>query len=203
MNFNLLIESLQQLAVNHVVLWHIVMFFLMFISNIVPITFFLYPDIILLFWVFLAKKVVVWYWYIPFILLIVSAYLGEIISFHIWRKYWKKLLDYKFFRKDVSKKRIEKFQRNSVKTLIIWKIMPWVVWFVPVFSWITRMDFKKFLIVNLIMVTYSISMTFLIMLFGINLLESHIWKNVWIFVWIFLITYMIAHIIYKMKIKKK
>lgn len=203
MSFEVLVEFLQNLATNHVILWHLVMSLIMFASNIVPVMFFIYPDIALLFGVFLAKKVVVWYWYIPYILLILWAYLWEIISFYIWKKYWNKILDYKFFKKDVSKKRIERFHRNSIKTLIIWKLVPWVVWFIPVFSWITKMDSKKFLIINLIMVTYSISMTFLFMLLGVNLLEKHIWERVRIAIWVLLAIYIIWHLIYEFKIKKK
>lgn len=192
-------EVLQHFILNHEILWNIVIFILMTISNIFPIMFFILPDIAIFLWIFIAKKMTVWY--IPYILLIVWAFIWEFISYLIWYKYWYKILEHKYLQKDIVQKWINKLEQNPIRILIIWKITPWVSRFIAVLSGCLKTNPIKYAIVNFIMVIYGISSIFLVWLVWINFLwqyikEQYIWYSI---LWI-LVLYGIFYI-YKMKRK--
>ena len=195
------IHTIQTFAANHLILWQLIIFFWILITNIVPVMFFFYPDIFVFISVFLIKNWIV-SWYIPWWLLIVGAFIWESISFFIWKKYWIHILDHKFFKKDLAQKWLEKLRKNWVKTLIIWKLLPWVWWFIPVLSWITKIDTKKFLIWDFIMITYAVSAVFFSWLVWLYFAEQWFWKKVWFILWWILIIYIIWHLIYEFKFKK-
>ncbi len=195
------IHTIQTFAANHLILWQLIIFFWILITNIVPVMFFFYPDIFVFISVFLIQNWIL-PWYIPWGLLIVWAFIWEYISFYIWKKYWIHILEHKFFQKDLSKKWIEKLRKNWVKTLIIWKLLPWVWWFIPVLSWITKIDTKKFLIWDFIMITYAVSAVFFSWLVWLHFAEQWFWKKVWFILWWILIIYIIWHLIYEFKFKK-
>lgn len=196
------IHFLQQIVQNNIVLWEFIIFFWILITNIVPIMFFVYPDVFIFISVFIVKQNLL-VWYVPFIILIFWAWIGEIISYYIWRKYWVKILNYKFFQKDISKKWIEKLKKNSVKTLIIWKVLPAIGWFIPVLSWITKMDPKKFVILDLIMIVVAISGVYFTWLIWAHFLQKWFWTKIWFILWTIFIVYIIGHLIYEFKFKKK
>jgi len=196
------IHFLQQIAQNNIILWEFIIFFWILITNIVPIMFFLYPDVFIFIAVFIVKQNLL-VWYVPFIILIFWAWIGEIISYYIWRKYWVKILDYKIFQKDISKKWVEKLKKNSVKTFIIWKVLPAVGWFIPVLSWIIKMDPRKFVILDLIMITIAISGVYFTWIIWAHFLQKWFWIKIWFILWAIFIIYIIGHLIYEFKIKKK
>lgn len=193
-------EVLKIFILNHEILGNIVVFILIIISNIFPLMFFILPDIAVFLWIFIAKKITVWY--IPYILLIVWAFIWEFISYLIWYKYWYKILEHKYLQKDLLQNWIQKLKKNPIKILILWKITPWITRFIAVLSWCLKTDIKKYAIINLIMLIYSISFMFVVWLVWINFLwkyikEDYIWYSIF---WI-LILYAIYHI-YQM-IKRK
>jgi len=195
------INTIQTFAMNHLILWQLVVFFWILLTNIVPVMFFLYPDIFIFISIFLVKKWILM-WYIPWWLLIVWAFIWEYISFYIWKKYWVHILEHKYFQKDISKKWIKKLEQNWVKTLIIWKVLPWIWWFIPVLSGITKMDTKKFLFWDFVMITYAVSAVFFSWLLWLHFAEQWFGKKVWFIIWWLLIVYIIWHLIYEFKIKK-
>ncbi len=194
-------HSIQVFATNHIILWQLVIFFWILITNIVPLMFFIYPDVFIFISVFLIKNRIL-PWYIPWWLLIIWAFIWEYISFYIWKKYWIHILDHKFFQKGLSKKWIGKLKENWIKTLIIWKMLPWIWWFIPVLSGITKLDTKKFLILDFIMILYGISLVFFSWLLWLNVAEEWFGKKVWFIIWWILIIYIIGHLIYEFKFKK-
>lgn len=197
MNIDLLI----QIAWDNLIIGNLICFFIMLIGNITPIMFFLNPDIGIFFWIFLAKKVTVWY--IPYISIILWSLTWESISYLIWYKYWYKILKGKFFQKKTIKTTLKKIESNWIKTLILGKIFPWIVWFIPILSGITKLSPKKFFITNFIMIIYGISIMFIIWFLWINLIEKYIWKQIWIILLILLINYIIFHTIYIIKKNSK
>jgi len=197
-----MLHTIQTFAVNHIILWQIIIFFWILITNIVPVMFFFYPDIFIFISVFLVKNWLI-SWYIPWLLLIIWALIWEYISFFIWKMYWKKILEHKYFQKDLIKKWVEKLYKNGVKTLIIWKIIPWVWWFIPVLSWITNLETKKFIFWDFIMIIYAISWVFFTWLIWLHFAEKIFWPIVRTILWWCFIIYVIWHLVYEFIIKNK
>jgi len=190
------LEVLQVFALNHIILWNIITFAMIVITNIFPIMFFVIPDIAIFLWIFIAKKITVWY--IPYILLIIWAFLWEFISYYMWYKYWYKILEHKFLKKDIIQKWINKLKEHPIKTLILWKLTPWVTRFIAILSGSLKTEPIKFSIINLIMIVYSISWMFLVRLIWISFLEKYLWEYIWYILFIGLIIYIFYHI-YKIK----
>ncbi len=194
-------HSIQVFATNHIILWQLVIFFWILITNIVPLMFFIYPEIFIFISIFLVKNWIL-PWYSSWWLLIIWAFIWEYISFYIWKKYWIHILDHKFFQKGLSKKWIGKLKENWIKTLIIWKMLPWIWWFIPVLSGITKLDTKKFIFWDFIMITCAISTVFFSWLVWLHFAEEWFGKKVWFIIWWILIIYIIGHLIYEFKFKK-
>jgi len=64
------------------------------------------------------------------------------------------VLEKEIFQKENIKTWIEKMKANPVKTLIIGKLIPGIVRIVPVLAGALKMDFKKFLIIDFLMIIY-------------------------------------------------
>ena len=186
------LEVLQNLALNHIILGNLITFVLMIVTNIFPIMIFIYPDIAIFLWVFIAKEITIWY--IPYIILIIWAFIWEFISYLIWYRYWHKILEHRFLKKNIAKKWIEKLKQKPIKTLIIWKLLPWIVWIIPILSGALKTNPVKFTIVDLIMIIYSISLMFLVRLIWISFLERYLWKHIRYIVFIGIILYVFYHI---------
>ena len=172
-----LLHTLQNFASNHVELWLFITFVWMIISNIVPITFVLYPDIFVFLGIFLAIKF--FPWWIPWLALIFWALIWEIISYFIWYKYGIKLLEKNFFQKKNIKILIRKLKSNQVKMLIIWKLIPAIVRFIPVLAGAIKMDFKKFLFYDFLMIIFGISYLFLVWIMGLKVALHFFGEKVW------------------------
>ena len=181
----------------HIYLWLGLIFGWMLVTNIFPIMFFVLPEIFIFLWIFLAKFLP---WYIPYLSIVLWAIIWEWINFYLWYKYWEKILEKKFFQKDLVKTYIEKLKNNPVKTLVIWKLIPGVIWIIPILSWVIKMNPWKFMITNSVMVAFSIFNMFLIWYFWISIFEKYFWPKVYIVIWILLVILLIYHAI---KIIKK
>jgi len=184
-----LLHTLQNFASSHIELGLLITFVWMIIANIVPITFVLYPDIFVFLGIFLATKFLSWW--IPWLILIFAALIGEIISYFIWYKYWVKVLEKDFFQKENVKPWIEKLRNNQIKTLIIGKMLPGVVRFIPILAGAIKMDFKKFLIYDFLMIVYGISYLFLVWIVGLKVALHFFWEKVWYIFPILVIGYLV------------
>ncbi len=185
-----ILVMLENFSSDHILLWLIVLFFWMLISNIIPITFIIYPDIFVFLWIFIAAKLLPWR--IPWIILIIWAFIWETISYFIWLKYWKKILKHKFFKNKKTNIRISKLKKNQTKTFIVWKLIPWIVRFIPFFAWIIKFDFNKFLILDFLMIIYWISYLFIVRLVWIKIAINFLWDIVRIILPIIIIIYLIV-----------
>jgi len=185
-----MLEHLQILAQNNIIVWLIITFIGMIIANIFPIMFFLYPDIFIFLWIFLATKFVPVR--VPYILLIIWAFIGETISYFIGYKYWDKILTHKFIQNNEKIiKFVEKLKNNQVKTLVIGKLIPWIVRVIPVISWAIKMDLKKFLIINFFMIVYGITYLFIVWLVWFKLALHFLGEKAWYLLIVIVIWYLI------------
>ncbi len=191
-------EFLKTFILDNAILWDIIVFSIMLITNIFPVMIFILPDIAIFLWIFIANKVSVWY--VPYILLIIWAFLWELISYFMWYKYWKKILQHKLLKKDIVDTWVRKLKQHRIKTLIIWKLIPWVMWFMPVLSWTIKINPILFSIINFIMIIYSISLMFFIWTTWLELLENYVWEYIWYLLFTILLIYIVYHIY---SIKKK
>lgn len=166
---------LENIVINNLTVWYVILILWMAISNIVPITFFLLPDIFVFLWIFIAVKLAPWR--IPWSLLVIGALIGESISYLIWYKYWSRLLKLKMFKSSVGKKFFEKIKKNQIKFFIIWKLTPWLMRIVPFTAGVIKMDFKKFLLCNFIMIVYWISYLFIVWIAWFKVALHFLWKN--------------------------
>jgi len=173
-----MLEQLQILSQNNISIWLAIMFFWMIIANIFPIMFILYPDIFIFLWIFLATKFLPWW--IPYLLLIIWAFIWESISYFIWYKYWEKILQHKLIKNNKKViKILEKIKENQVKTLVIWKLVPGIVRIIPVISGAIKMDLKKFLLFNFLMIVYWISYLFIVWIIGLKIALHFLWEKAW------------------------
>ena len=193
-----MLENLQLLAQHNITLWIFITFFWMIIANIFPIMFFIYPDIFIFLWIFLATKFLpVW---IPYILLILWAFIWETISYFIWYKYGDKILTHKFIKNNKKIiELVEKIKKNQVKTLIIWKLIPGVVRLIPVVSWAIKMDLKKFLIVNFLMIVYGITYLFVVWLVWFKIAFKFLWEKAWYLLIVIVVWYLIFEYVRRRK----
>jgi len=166
---------LENIAANNLVLWYVILVLWMAISNIVPITFFILPDIFVFLWIFMAVKLVSWW--IPWALLILGAIIWESISYFVWYKYGDKILKMRVFKSSFAKSFIEKIKKNQVKYFIIWKFTPWLMRIVPFSAGLIKMDFKKFLFYNFIMIVYWISYLFIVWIVWFKVALHFLWEN--------------------------
>ena len=194
------LHILQNFAANHIQLGLIITFVWMIIANIVPITFVLYPDIFVFLGIFLASKF--FPWWIPWLVLIFWAFLGEIISYYIGYKFWVKILEKDFFQKENVKSWIDKLKKNQVKTLLMWKLIPWIVRIIPVLAGSIKMDFKKFLFYDFLMIVYWISYLFLVWIVGLKVALHFFWDRVWYVFPILVIWYLLWEYFKNNKITK-
>jgi len=176
---------------SHINLWLIIIFFWMIITNIFPIMFFILPEIFIFWGIFLAKHI---NWYIPYLAIVLWAIIWEQINFYLGYKYWKKILKTKFFQHNLVEKYMNKLKNNQVKTIIIWKLIPGVIWIIPILSGILKINPIKFFIINSIMITLAILNMFLIWYFGIYVWEKFLWKNIYIITWIFILFLFFFHL---------
>jgi len=181
----------------HIYLWLGLIFGWMLVTNIFPVMFFVLPEIFIFLWIFLSKFLP---WHIPYLSIVLWAIIWEWINFYLWYKYWEKILEKKFFQKDLVKTYIKKLKNNPIKTLVIWKLIPGVIWIIPILSWVIKMNPWKFMITNSVMVAFSIFNMFLIWYFWISIFEKYFWPKVYIVIWILLVILLIYHAI---KIIKK
>jgi len=188
---------MENFVLNHIKLGLIIIFLWMITTNIFPIMFFILPEIFIFLWIFLAKHIA---WYIPYIFIILWAIIWEQINFYLWYKNWEKILNTKFFQKDISQKYIKKLKKHQIKTIIIWKLIPWIIWIIPILSGVIKMNPWKFFILNSIMITIAITNMFLIWYFGISIWEKYLWPNIYVVIWVILIFILLVHLV---KIIKK
>ena len=173
-----MIDFLNNFLLNHSFLWLIIIFFALIITNIFPVMFFVLPDIFIYLWLFLVKNGQIWY--IPYLVIVFWAIIWEWINYFIWYKFWKKLLKESYMENEKIKKWIEKIRKNPIKNIAIWKLIPGIIWLIPLLAGFLKIDFIKFFIVNSIMVFVSIAIVFLWYFGVLSILEKYFWYKIWI-----------------------
>jgi len=191
---------LENFVHTHYIIWLLIILFWMLITNIFPIMFFILPDIFIFLGIFLVKSgnnI-----FLPYISLVIWASIWEFINFYLWYNYSETILKNKLMQKNISQKLIKNFQKNPIKTLVLWKLIPWIIWIIPIISWIIKMKPLKFFIINTIMVCIAIWIAFIVWILWINIWETLLWKKVWMIIGILVFILFIYHI-WKILIKKK
>lgn len=135
---------------------YLVIFIVFIIINIFPVMFFLLPELFILtvFWLYLWWFIDLYLWFLSMFLWRV---LWETISYIIWTRWNKIFIKYK---NDKITDFVEKLKKNPIKTLFIGKLLPIFTWIVPFLSWLIRLNFYKFFIVNTLMIFWGLVMTF-------------------------------------------
>lgn len=170
----------------------------MFLSNIFPVMFFLFPEIIITSSIYLASETHISIYFV-FLFSFIWAVLWETFSFFIWKKIKKEFL-YRFFKKENVEKLKEIFHKHHKKSIIIGKMMPGVTWLVPVFFWLIHYDFKKFFLINSIMIFYSLATFFFSIVVWFSIFDMYL-SEYKIHLFVILIIFFIFFHLYK-KIKK-
>jgi len=157
---------------NFLIIFIIIIFL---IINIIPVMIFVTPE---LFIMWIVYMVVIWKISIftAIIAMVLWSIIWEIISYILWYKWKKILFKINFITKNKQKIQIfeKKLRENPIRYLIIWKLLPFTTWFVPIVAWYLKIDFKKFFIINSIMVFWWIFSIFFIMYTGNNLLDIYL-----------------------------
>lgn len=147
-----------EIIINYPILLFVFAFIWMLVSNLFPIMFFLFPEIIITSSIYLSSETHISI-YLVFLFSLFWAIIWETISFFIW-KHIKKDFLYKFFKKENVDKLKDIFHKHHKKSIIIGKMMPGITWLVPVFFGLIHYDFKKFFILNSLMILYSLATFF-------------------------------------------
>lgn len=181
---------------NHILIYAFA-FFGMLISNLFPIMFFFFPEIVITSVIYLSGE-----WkssiYLIFVFCLIWAIIWETISYFIGKHIKKEKL-YKYFKEENIKKIESIFLTHHKKSIIIWKMLPGITWLVPVFFGFIKYDFKKFFILNSLMIFYSLATFFATIFIGFSLFD-YFFKEYSFYLFILLIIIFIFPHIYK-KIK--
>lgn len=183
---------------NNPILIYAFAFLWMLISNLFPIMFFLFPEIIITWVIYLWKQGNLSI-YLIFFFCLIGAIIWETISYFIWKKLKKEKL-YKYFKQENIEKIEQIFHTHHKKSIIIWKMLPWITWLVPVFFWFIKYDFKKFFILNSLMIFYSLATFFATIYIWFSLFD-YFFKEYSLYLFLLLISFFVFTHIYK-KIKK-
>ncbi|MDD5213535.1 MAG: VTT domain-containing protein [Candidatus Gracilibacteria bacterium] len=169
-------------------------FFGMLISNLFPIMFFLFPEIIITSVIYLSgeRKVSI---YMIFVFCLVGAIIGETMSYFIGKHIKKEKL-YKYFKQENIEKIEAIFHTHHKKSIIIGKMLPGITWLVPVFFGFIKYDFKKFFILNSLMIFYSLATFFATIFIGFSIFE-YFFKEYSLYLFIILIIIFVFPHIYK------
>jgi len=132
----------------------------MLISNVFPFMFFVFPEIIITSAIYHSTENLNSI-YIIFIFSLFWAIIWETISFFIGKNINSNFL-YKYIKQDKLKKLTDIFTKHGTKSIITWKLLPWITWFVPVFFGFIQYEFKKFFLLNSIMILYSLLIFFIL-----------------------------------------
>ncbi len=194
-----MLEILQNYINLHPYVGLIIVFIGIIITNIFPVMIFVYPDIFIFLGLFLAVKF--FPWYVVWVVLVFGAFIWEIISYFIWSNFWNKILKFKFFQNQKIIEWIANMKNNSGKYFLIWKLIPGVVRVAPVVAWIIKMEIKKFLLLDFIMIIYGITYFFVVWLIGFNMLQHFLGDYVWYVVSFIILAYIFWEY-YKRRIKK-
>lgn len=182
---------MQEFILNYPYLLFVFVFLGMFISNIFPIMFVLLPELIIVTSIYYSTQT----WisiYIIFVFALIWAILWETISFFIWKKLNNNFL-YKFIKKEKIEKLKDIFTKHNKKSIIIWKMMPWITWLVPVFFWLINYDFKKFFLLNSIMIFYSLAVFYFSLFVWFSVFEKFFGDYIWhLFIFLILLFVFLA-----------
>jgi len=157
---------------NLLALWIIIIFGLI---NIFPIMIFASPELFIMWVIYLVVS-----WKITlniaFLTMVLWSIIWENISYLLWYKWKDALKETKILKK--NKDKILAFEenliKNPIKYLFIWKLLPFTTWIIPIFAWYLKIDFKKFLIINSIMVFWWIFSISFVIYTGNNLLDTYL-----------------------------
>lgn len=177
-----------------------IIFIVFIVINIFPLMFFLVPEIFILavFWLCVSWKISFLYWFLAMFL---WSVLWETFSYYLWYR-WINIDKYK--NQKLNDFFIH-FKKNEVKYLIIWKLLPFITWLIPVLAWIIKMNFIKFFIINTFIVFYSLFITFIFLYFWNKVIDKYFFEYKFeIVLFIFVILFISLFIkIYKNKLWKK
>lgn len=187
-----------QLIIQNPYLLFLFAFLWMLFSNIFPIMFFLFPEIIITSSIYLANETKISI-YLVFVFCFIWAIIWETISFFIWKKIKIDYI-YRFFKKENVDKLKEVFLKHHKKSIIIGKMMPWITWLVPVFFWLIHYNFKKFFLINSLMIFYSLASFFITIVLWFSIFDLY-FKEYKIYLFWVLILFFLFFPIYK-KFKK-
>jgi membrane protein DedA with SNARE-associated domain len=178
---------------NHFVIYAFA-FFGMLISNLFPIMFFFFPEIVITSSVYIVKE-----WnisiYVVFLFCLFWAIIWETTSYFIGKHINKDKL-YKYFWEERVKKIESIFLTHHKKSIIIWKMLPRVTRIVPVFFGFIRYDFKRFFMLNSLMIIYSLTTSMISLFVGFAVFDYY-FKDYSFYLFIILIIIFVFPHIYK------
>ncbi len=132
-------------------IWYLIVFLSAFIENLIILGYFMPgTTIIIIFWMLAGG----WYydfWDILFFSILWNV-IWNLISFYIWKKVWTKALKDGFYF--IKAKHFLKadifFEKHWWKSVLFWKLIPWVKENIPFVAWILEMKIWKFLFYNIL-----------------------------------------------------
>jgi len=182
-------------------------------ESLFPISFLLYWEVF-----FLAGSIMAWYWllniYIVAPLLICWWFLGDNISYFLWKKYWSNIIKYikgnRILWKIVNEKRFNIVDRFFKEKWWLWVLIARFSWplarITPFLAWSFKLKYSIFIKYDIVWVIWWIWLfIFVWYIFGrnfeqiINLISSYIL----VIIWIVCIILTIIFLLKKNRIKNK
>ena len=130
-------------------IWYLIILSVSFIESFIITGYFMpWSVIIIIFWM------LAWWWYydiwdVIFFSTLWNALWG-LFSFYIWKKIWKKVLKEWFYF--IKAKHFLKadyfFIKHWWKSILFWKIIPWIKENISFISWVLKVWIFKFIIYN-------------------------------------------------------
>lgn len=88
------------------------------------------------------------------IIFLAAAIIGDTVNYHIGKKVGTSVQGYKWFRKIINQNRMKKaedfFNKHGGKTIIIARFMPFIRTFAPFIAGASRMNYRYFIMYNVI-----------------------------------------------------
>jgi len=179
--------------------WYLIVFLAAFIESII-IAGYIMPGstIIIIFWM-LAWGGYYDLWDVFFFSILWNV-LWNLISFYIWKRVWNKALKegFYFIKAEHFVKAEQFFEKHWWKSVLFWKLIPWVKENIPFVVWMLGMWVWKFLFYNILgWIVWSIFFVWLWYIFSSSLVLAETWATR--FWYIILVIFLIFGLIYLIK----